>query len=95
MHCLYAKITPNPEHYDSAKAAILSILDDTRKENGCIQFDIHTDNDASVLFLYEQWVNEAALQNHYEQSYTKSVFESYATWLAKPVEIESFTLLES
>lgn len=94
MHCIFATITPKPEYYAIAKEAIQSILVDTRNEGGCIQFDIHTNSEASLLFLYEQWIDEAALHAHYEQTYTKRVFESYKNWLAEPVEIKSFILLD-
>ena len=94
MYCIFATITPKSEYFDDAKEAIRSILDNTRQESGCIQFDIHTNESASELFLYEQWDDESALQNHYEQSYTKRVFKSYETWLAKPVDVKSFTLVE-
>jgi len=67
MHCVFATITPKEEYFESAKTAILSILEDTRNETGCIQFDVHTNTDETELFLYEQWVNESALQLHYLQ----------------------------
>ena len=70
MHCVFATITPKEEYFESAKTAILSILEDTRNETGCIQFDVHTNTDETELFLYEQWVNESALQLLYLQDYT-------------------------
>ncbi len=87
MHCVFTTITPKEEYFESAKTAILSILEDTRNETGCIQFDVHTNTDETELFLYEQWVNESALQLHYLQDYTQKVFVAYETWLAKPVDI--------
>lgn len=57
---------------------------DNLKANG--EFESHG-NETGQLFLYEEWVNEAALEQHYQQPYTQAVFESYQEWLAKPVEI--------
>ncbi|GEA11520.1 putative quinol monooxygenase [Alteromonas sp. KUL49] len=94
MYCIFATITPKKEHFRDARAAILSILEPTRSETGCNQFDVHTDEEFSVLYLYEQWIDQAALKSHYEKGYTKRVFASYEHWLAKPVDIKSFTLLD-
>jgi len=55
-----------------------------------------TDNDTEteteqreprVLFLQEAFSDNAALEYHHEQEYTKAVFTSYKQWLAQPVEI--------
>ena len=84
-----AIITPKPEHFEDARLALLGILPQTRAEPGCVLFDIHTGIDAhkGELILYEEWVDEAALEAHYAQDYTKQVFENYQQWLAKDVMI--------
>lgn len=95
---LFACITPKAEYAIAAKEALMGILAATRAESGCLQFELHDnfalhdnfeshDSEASQLFLYEEWVDEAALEQHYQQPYTQAVFESYQAWLAKPVEI--------
>lgn len=94
MYCVFATITPKPEYFAAAKDAILSILAETRQEAGCVQFDIHTDDEAIQIFLYEQWRDEAALQHHYQQAYTQAVFDEYIEWLAKPVEIVKCNLVD-
>ena len=83
---IFAKITPKPEFYDLAKAAIVEIIPQTRAEGGCIEFTLHEDTNGN-LCLYEQWVDNQALQLHHDMAYTKSVFESYKTWLAAAPEI--------
>ncbi|NCT40693.1 MAG: antibiotic biosynthesis monooxygenase [Alphaproteobacteria bacterium] len=83
---LFAKITPKAEHLDDARTAIQGIIAQTVAEEGCIQFHLHDGLDDGCLYLYEEWVNEDALAHHYDQPYTKAVFESYKEWLAAPVE---------
>ncbi|MFT2089939.1 putative quinol monooxygenase [Paraglaciecola sp. 2405UD69-4] len=94
MHCVFATITPKEQFFDIAKNAILSILEPTRQEAGCVQFDVHSNKEQTQLFLYEQWKSEQDLQLHYQQNYTQRVFEAYEKWLAKPVDITTFNLLE-
>ncbi|MDO6692402.1 putative quinol monooxygenase [Aliiglaciecola sp. 3_MG-2023] len=92
MHCIFASITPKPEYFTSAEKAILDIVESTRKEEGCVRFDVHTNQGLTQLFLYEQWLDEAALEQHYQQDYTKKVFSAYQEWLAEPVDIKAMTL---
>lgn len=82
-----ARITPKPEHFDSARNAIHQIIEATRRETGCLQFILHESEGGDSLHLYEEWQDAAALDAHYEQPYTKEVFANYASWLAEPVEI--------
>jgi len=86
---LVARITPKPECLDLAREALLEIIDRTLAEPGCHIFRLHdgTGEGEGSLFLYEEFDDEAALQAHYDEAYTKAVFEKYQTWLAKPVEV--------
>ncbi len=84
---IFAKISPKSEFFENAKCAILDIVEQTRLETGCLQFELHEDHDEKCLFLYEEWESEAALEQHYQQPYTATVFESYKEWLASPVEV--------
>lgn len=84
---VFAKISPKSEHFEEAKRAILNILEPTREESGCFHFQLHENMSEGVLYLYEEWLNESALEAHYQTPYTMAVFESYQQWLAAPVEI--------
>jgi quinol monooxygenase YgiN len=84
---VFAKIYPKSEFFGNAKAAILNIVEQTRLEAGCLQFELHEDHEQNYLFLYEEWESEIALESHYQQTYTSEVFESYKEWLASPVEV--------
>lgn len=84
---VFAHITPKEEHFEDAKQAILGILDATREESGCLQFELHEDPVEKHLFLYEEWTDASALEEHYQKPYTSAVFESYQGWLAAPVDI--------
>ncbi|WP_027707065.1 putative quinol monooxygenase [Zooshikella ganghwensis] len=88
---ILARITPKAEFFEDAKTAILKIITPTLKEKGCRQFIVH-EGDIS-LYLYEEWDDQAALDNHYSMPYVVPVFESYKEWLAKPVEITKLSKL--
>lgn len=83
----FATITPKPIHFQDAKAAIISIVDRTREEAGCLTFDLLENQDQGTLHLYENWTGRPALDAHYAEEYTKAVFAQYEGWLAEPVAI--------
>ena len=85
---LIARIVPKAEHFAAARQAIQAIVPETRREPGCREFTLHEARDGSgALFLYETWADDAALEAHYAQPYTREVFHRYEDWLAAPVEI--------
>jgi quinol monooxygenase YgiN len=86
---VFAKISPKPEYFVDARAAIQSIVEQTRVEDGCIQFELLEAD--SCLYLYEEWKTESDLELHYKQSYTKAVFEEYQQFLEKPLEVVKMT----
>ncbi|MAZ78114.1 MAG: antibiotic biosynthesis monooxygenase [Legionellaceae bacterium] len=84
---VFAKISPKAEYFGDAKEAITSIVQLTREEAGCLQFELYVDLSDEKLYLYEEWESEQDLEQHYQQPYTAAVFESYKNWLSDPVEI--------
>ncbi len=85
---LFAGITLKPEHYREGRAALEGIIPATLAEPGCHVFSLmESREDDGKLYLFEIFEDEAALQSHYAQDYTKAVFARYEDWLAEPVEI--------
>lgn len=85
---IIAEITPKPQFFDDGLAAITAIIPATKNEPGCIQFDVYENREGCSYFLVEEFVDESALKSHYEQRYTKSVFELYETILAKEPDVK-------
>lgn len=88
---LFATITPKPEFYTNVRDSLQSIIIPTLKESGCQMFTQFDSSDKSVLYLFEIFDDQIALDNHYESNYTKNIFTKYQEWLAKPVEIIKLT----
>jgi len=84
---VFAKITPKPEHFTDALQAIKAITPSTLAEPGCREFSLHEGEGDGRLYLYEHFEDDAALEAHHAQTYTRDVFEKYETWLGQPVEI--------
>ncbi|MEX2366591.1 MAG: putative quinol monooxygenase, partial [Pseudohongiellaceae bacterium] len=62
---IVARIEANAGQEDRVRKALSKLVEPTLKEAGCIQYDLHQDNDNPALFLfYEIWENRALWQDH-------------------------------
>jgi (4S)-4-hydroxy-5-phosphonooxypentane-2,3-dione isomerase len=66
MFALIVRVKVKPEHIERYKEAILAdALGSVRDEPGCLRFDVSVDNvDPTVLYFYEIYKDEAALEAH-------------------------------
>jgi quinol monooxygenase YgiN len=84
---IFAEIKPKAEHFNDAQQAIIGILDQTRAEHGCRSFDLFESPDQTTLYLFEEWDDQNALDQHHTEPYTVAVFKAYQEWLAEPPRI--------
>lgn len=74
---IVANIQSHPDKIDLVKAELLKLIPITRAEKGCINYDLHHDNDNPVHFLfYENWESrelwQAHMNNTHLQDYMKA-----------------------
>ena len=73
---LFARLKVKPELVEEAKAAAVGIVADSRRESGCINYDIHQAIDDETIFLWhETWVNKAALDEHFATPFFAEFFK--------------------
>ncbi len=62
---IVANITAKTDKIDLVKAELEKLIDITRAEEGCKQYDLHQDNDNPAHFLfYENWESRKLWQTH-------------------------------
>lgn len=62
---IVANIKANPNKIDLVKAELIKLIDITRGEKGCINYDLHQDNDNPAHFVfYENWESRELWQTH-------------------------------
>jgi len=62
---------------DAARALMSEVAAESRKEEGCIAYDLHVDkNDADRIVLLERWESQDALDHHFTMPHTARVTES-------------------
>ena len=73
---------------EKLKSELTALLAPTRKEAGCINYDMHTDSqDNSRFMFYENWACQSALDSHLSSSHNVQFAEKMEDLLAEPVEI--------
>ncbi|MBQ4803827.1 antibiotic biosynthesis monooxygenase [Aquimarina sp. MMG015] len=62
---IVARILAKEEKRELVKSELLKLIDITRVEKGCINYDLHQDNENANLFLFhENWESRALWQEH-------------------------------
>lgn len=67
---LTAVIKAKPEYRKEVAAVLQNMVKETRKEEACIQYDLHQGIEDDNLFIfYEIWKDQQGLDNHNSQPY--------------------------
>ena len=67
---IVARIQPNKDKVEFVKSELLKLIEPTRNEKGCLQYDLHQDNeDPAVFIFYENWESRELWQEHMKNSH--------------------------
>ncbi len=62
---IVANIKANADKIDLVKSELLKLIEVTRAEEGCINYDLHQDNENQAHFMfYENWQTRELWQTH-------------------------------
>lgn len=86
---IVANIKTKADKIDLVKTELEKLIDITRAEKGCINYDLHQDNEDPAHFLfYENWESRELWQTHIANTHLA------AYMAATEGAVESFTLNE-
>ncbi|WP_338446062.1 putative quinol monooxygenase [Pelagerythrobacter marensis] len=90
---LVAHIKAKPGQEEELGRRLAALIDPTRAEAGCINYDLHRLNDdPSVWMLYENWVSKSALDAHFKMPYLEAFLASKEDLLAEDMEIRLYSM---
>lgn len=70
------------------RSLLLKLVEPTRKEKGCINYDLHQSRqDAGLFFFYENWTDQASLDRHLESLHVKEMLKDVPALIAAPIEL--------
>jgi quinol monooxygenase YgiN len=86
---IVANVTAKADQIDRVKAELKKLIDVTRAEEGCINYDLHQDNENPAHFLfYENWASHELWEAHMNNQHLKNYMA------ATDGAVELFTLNE-
>jgi quinol monooxygenase YgiN len=76
---------------EALKAQLLAMVAETRKEEGCVQYDLHISTQEPGRFVfYENWTSEETLDRHSKSPHLTAFGKSAPELLAEPVRVLTY-----
>jgi len=80
---------PGKEH--DLHAALLALIEPTRKEDGCLKYDLHQHTESPGQFaFYENWTSKQHLDRHLASSHVQTFLTASNAMLSEPPKIETY-----
>lgn len=74
---IVARIEAKQDCSDLVKTELMKLIEPTRKEAGCIQYDLHQDNENPAVFLfYETWESRELWQQHMNSTHLAAYIQA-------------------
>jgi quinol monooxygenase YgiN len=83
-----AQFKAKPGKETQIRQELLSLLAPSRKDAGCLSYDLHQAPDNPALFLFiENWASKAHLDRHLQTPHLKAALAKTGPLLAEPPQI--------
>src|SRR5664280_3537693 len=83
-----AQIKAKPGQESRVRQELLSLVAPSRKDTGCLNYDLHQGLDNPALFLFhENWTSKAHLDRHLQKSELQAVLARLGQLVAEPPQI--------
>jgi quinol monooxygenase YgiN len=77
---------------EDLRKALLALIEPTRREDGCVQYDLHVHTDDPGRFVfYENWASEAHLDRHAASAHLTAFLDASERLLEAPMRVETYT----
>lgn len=74
---IVARILAKTEKRELVKTELLKLIEITRAEKGCINYDLHQDNENQNLFLFhENWESKELWQIHMQNTHLAAYMQA-------------------
>ena len=92
---IVVRLRAKPRRETAMGEALVEICRASRKEKGCLQYELHQSAEDPALFLlYEDWATQSDLDAHMQTSYVKGFLIGARQYLLDRPEITRWTRLE-
>ena len=89
-----AKVVAKKDSVDAVKSELLKLILPTKKESGCIDYNLHQDNQNPAVFIfYETWESAASIEKHISTDHYKDYVKTVAELIEEKV-VNKMTRIE-
>jgi quinol monooxygenase YgiN len=89
-----AEILAKPGKEEQVRVALLKLIEPTRNEAGCVQYDLHQClNEPGRFLFFENWTSDGALAEHLETHHIQEAVTELEPILAEPLKISKYKRL--
>jgi quinol monooxygenase YgiN len=86
-----ARMKAKPGKEEDLRRAVLALIEPTRREDGCAQYDLHVHTDDPGCFLfYENWASPEHLERHAASAHFRAFEKIVGDLLAEPMHVETY-----
>lgn len=90
-----AQLIAFPHKIEEAKALLLELVELTRKETGCLQYDLlQNQADPTDFTFVEEWESHESLDAHLASEHIQSAIAKLPQLIASGPDIRRYTLLD-
>lgn len=79
---------------EQLEQALAGVVDEVRKEDGCIRYDLHRSDYGNVFLFYEIWESPAHLAAHGKTPHIAAMQEAVADLVAGPPEVNTWVAVD-
>ena len=85
---LFARLKVRADSVEAARRAALAIIESSRAETGCINYDFHQAIDDETVFVWhETWANKAAIDAHGASVHFRNFSQKIKDLVDEPLQI--------
>lgn len=89
---IIGRLQAKPGRGQELRVALEPVVEASRREPGCINYDLHvSETNPDHFTIYENWVDQAALDLHFEQPHSRALAERLPELLATELTMERLT----
>lgn len=89
-----ARVVAIPENVEQVRAILMGLIEPTRKEEGCIQYQLlQNDTEPTDFTFVEEWTSNAALDVHLASSHIEAASDKLEGLIASEPDIRLYKLL--
>lgn len=83
-----AQVKAKPGMEAQVRRELLSLVEPSRRDAGCINYDLHQSTDNPAMFLFhENWTSKAHLDQHLQKPDLQAVLARVGQMVAEPPQI--------